>query len=246
MAWMGLLLASFSSCGSKDNATSAAGSAQGSAQGSATEKPDAPLEFVCDNETEGIPWSKVVFSESHGEMLFVMNSGAVRVPVKITKRGPDKVLVNLRWLESKDQPGNQSQSGTLTRLGSDRFSFDFTSLKGFVCKHSDLSGQPYFRTLTDLGFPGGKYLDAKNNVTVTFAGDAQRFVVQENGKPAVWYYRTIKASPDEYKISIATDSPGDDKAMGWGSAVLTKVGEDYLFKTGDGPTAVDFMLSPVK
>lgn len=209
-----------------------------------------PLEFSCDSETAGSAATHAVFSERHGELLLVASDDSVlRIPIKVTRSDDNKTAFDLRWnATGSDESGMPLvQTGTVDKLDGDRYSFEFSDLKNFVCKGATgASSSQFWQTLPSLGLPATKYIEGKTGISMTFAPDSQQTVVEQGGEALVFYYRVFSFTPDLIRLAVLAEAPNEGKTILGRSVTMTKVGNDYLYKVHSDTGGQKFRLSPVK
>ncbi len=233
--------------------SSSPGSSSKDAGASVRAKPSGvahePLEFSCDSETAGSAATHAVFSEVHGELLLVASDDSVlRIPIKVTRSDGSKTTFDLRWNASgSDESGMPLvQTGTVDKLDGDRYSFEFSDLKNFVCKGSAGTSAQFWKTLPSLGLPATKYIEGKTGISMTFAPDLQQTVLEQGGEAMVFYYRVFSFTPDLIRLAVLTEAPNDGKTILGRSVTMTKIGDDYLYKVQSDNNGPKVRLSPVK
>jgi hypothetical protein len=224
-------------CKSEGTTGAADGKSGEAASSSAASKPK--LSGRCENETTDSPYGSLYFYPEKKELFVTHNGFAARYPLLVTKE--DETRTDFTY-KSKVDDVVETDVGAFSWVGTEKWRFDGGKRKDSICRPVD--DTLFYKSVSSLGIKPGKYLDAQRNLSLEILADAQKMIVEEQGRTKLLFYRVRSQSPDS-GLTLYADfgAPSDSTSSLWPEWTLTTVGDSVLLTLG---TNDPFRLAPVK
>lgn len=152
----------------------------------------------------------ILFFPNNGEMFLTLNEYTVRSPIQI-KSTKEKINFIYQWKILEDVV-TTSEDASISRYNDESVYFEFNNMDDFlgVC----VDDQIFHENLIQLGVKPGKYIDVKNNSSMTFYNLDQRIYVKDKKEYTI-YYRVDTKIENNIKLFISLTEPESKTSSVW-------------------------------